>query len=43
MFSFLVISIPGFIKKLDPDNDHIDPHVWGKRQSIDDPLRDNAI
>ena len=30
-------------KKLDPENDHIGPHVPGKRQSIDDPLRDNAI
>ena len=28
---------------LDDDSDHIGPHVWGKRQSIPDPDRDNAI
>ena len=28
---------------LDPDMDHIGPHVWGKRQSIEDSDRDNAL
>ena len=28
---------------LDHDHDHIGPHVWGKRQSIPDPDRDNAV
>ncbi len=28
---------------LDPDQDHVGPHVWGRRQSIPDPDRDNAI
>ena len=28
---------------LDPDHDHIGPQVWGKRQSIPDPDRDNAV
>ena len=29
--------------QLDPEQDFIGPHVWGKRQSIDDPLRGNAV
>ena len=28
---------------LDPDMDHIGSHVWGKRQSIEDSDRDNAL
>ena len=28
---------------IDPDQDHIGPHVWGKRQSIEDTERDNAL
>ena len=28
---------------LDPDHDHIGPQVWGKRQSISDSHRDNAV
>ena len=28
---------------LDPDMDHIGPHVWGKRQSIEDPDRYSAL
>ena len=28
---------------IDPDQDHIGPHVWGKRQSIEDTDRDNAL
>ena len=30
-------------EQLDPEQDFIGPNVWGKRQSIDDPLRDNAV
>ena len=29
--------------QLDPEQDFIGPQVWGKRQSTDDPLRDNAV
>ena len=28
---------------LDPDNDHISPQVWGKRQSIPDPDKKNSV
>ena len=28
---------------MDPEQDCIGPHVWGKRQSVEDPLRDNAV
>ena len=28
---------------IDPDMDHIGPQVWGKRQSIEDTDRDNAL
>ena len=30
-------------EQLDAEQDCIGPHVWGKRRSIDDPLRDNAV
>ena len=28
---------------LDAEHDFVGPNVWGKRQSLDDPLRDKAV
>ena len=28
---------------LDPDQDHIGPHVWGRRQSIEDPRKGQCV